>query len=493
MSPILAAGCPMAFRVFHESLKSSNKTRRLEARSNSLLVYCYMKGLQPVIWSKGTFLTPQHMQAQDRFIENTLRFQMEALSFRPWGFESLEIEQHSLPAGVIGITSARGIFSDGLIFDIPDSDLAPPPKELNELFDVDENTVDVFIGIPHYRERGLNVTRAEVNLDARFRAEVSMMRDENTGLAEKPVQVASKNLRLMVRKEVREGTAALQVARVNRSRDGICQLDPYFVPPLLNYAANDYLMSILRRLVEILSAKSSELSASRRQKNLSLASFTASDIPNFWLLHTINSTFPALFHLFSMKQGHPERLFAAMLSLAGPLTTFSASIRPDDLPQYDHLNLSSCFADLDGKIRELLETVVPSNFVSLPLTLVQSPSIYATALDADKYFKNTRMYLAVNAEVKSAELAERVPLMVKVASAAHIEMLVRQALKGVQLSYVAAPPASIPVKMNYQYFSLNQSGGPWESVTRARNLAAYVPGDFPNPQLELIVVFPQEG
>ena len=51
-----------------------------------------MKGLQPVIWSKGTFLTPQHLQAQDRFIENTLRFQMEALSFRPWGFESLELD-----------------------------------------------------------------------------------------------------------------------------------------------------------------------------------------------------------------------------------------------------------------------------------------------------------------------------------------------------------------------------------------------------------------
>ena len=28
------------------------------------------------------------------------------------------------------------------------------------------------------------------------------------------------------------------------------------------------------------------------------------------------------------------------------------------------------------------------------------------------------------------------------------------------------------------------------SIPKARNFAAYVPGDFPNPQLELIVVFP---
>jgi len=28
-------------------------------------------------------------------------------------------------------------------------------------------------------------------------------------------------------------------------------------------------------------------------------------------------------------------------------------------------------------------------------------------------------------------------------------------------------------------------------VVRSRNLAAYVPGDFPNPQLELVILLPQ--
>ena len=47
------------------------------------------------------------------------------------------------------------------------------------------------------------------------------------------------------------------------------------------------------------------------------------------------------------------------------------------------------------------------------------------------------------------------------------------------------------MKLNFQYFSMNQSGLAWEAVTRARNLAAYVPGDFPSPQLELIILLPQ--
>jgi type VI secretion system protein ImpJ len=69
--------------------------------------------------------------------------------------------------------------------------------------------------------------------------------------------------------------------------------------------------------------------------------------------------------------------------------------------------------------------------------------------------------------------------------------LVKQALPGVQLTHLPNPPSAIPVKLKYQYFSLNQSGPAWEAVNRARNFAAYVPGDFPNPNLELLILLPR--
>jgi type VI secretion system protein ImpJ len=449
-----------------------------------------MKRLQPVIWAKGTFLTPQHLQCQDRFIEDTLQFHTESFSFRPWGFRRLEIDQAALASGTFALTRASGIFADGLLFDSPDSDSSPPPKSLIDCYEVDQDIVDVYLAVPHHRDRGLNVSGVHLNAETRYRAEVTLMRDENTGQSEKPIQVARKNLRLMVKSEVREGTSALRVARVQRTQAGSFQLDRTFISPLVDFQASEHLVSIVRRLVEILAAKGSELAGNRRQKNQALANFTASDIASFWLLYTINSNFPLLNHFFQAGKGHPERVFHTMLGLAGALTTFSTDIHARDLPKYDHDNLSFCFSDLDEKIRLLLETVVPSNFVSLALKLVQ-PSIYATALAEDKYLANTRMYLAINAEMKQAELIQKAPKLLKIASATHIELLVRQALKGVPLTHVSSPPNSIPVKMNYQYFSLSQSGGAWESIMRARNFAAYIPGDFPNPQVELIVLFPQ--
>jgi type VI secretion system protein ImpJ len=449
-----------------------------------------MNQLQPVIWTKGTVLAPQHLQTQDRFIESSLRVRVQSLLSNPWGFLKLKINQEAMAAGEFALAEASGIFPDGLLFDFPGSEPAPPSIPLGGAFGADQDILEVYLAIPNYRQAGLNVSMAQQKADTRYLSDVIAVRDENSGLAEKHVQVARKNYRLLTGSDSRQECSAMCVARVRRNESGALQLDPQFVPPLLDFAASDYLRAIARRLVEILAAKSSILAGIRRQKNLTLADFGTADIANFWLLYTINSHFPEFSHLSETRHGHPERLYATMISLAGCLTTFSSAIHPRDLPPYRHDDLSGCFGLLDETVRTLLETVVPSNFVSLPLKPVQ-PSIYATALADDKYLSGTRLYLALSAEMDQADLISKAPLLVKVCSADHIELLIRQALPGALLAHVPKPPGSIPVKLNHQYFSINQSGAAWEAVVRARNLAVYVPGDFPNPQMELIVLLPE--
>ena len=450
-----------------------------------------MRILQPVIWAKGTFLSPQHLQVQDRFVESVLQFRMEALQFRPWGFSKLQINQEALATGAFAVHAAQGLFPDGLPFDIPGSDPAPPVKPLAAYYEAGQTSADIFLAIPDYRVSGVNVSMRERGMDTRYLAEVASFRDENSGASEKPVQFARKNFRLLVEGEPKGGCVTMPVARVLRTGDSF-QLDAKFAPPLLDFSANDFILSIARRLIEILSAKSSALSGMRRQKNQSLAEFTTADIANFWLLYTMNLHFPHLRHLFETKHGHPEELFRLMLSLASTLTTFSLRLQPRDLPVYDHERLGTCFAELDEKLRDLLETVIPSNYVSLPLKLIR-PSIYAASIFEDRFLENTRLYLAIQADMDEAELIQKAPQLIKICSASHIEHLIRQALPGVQLTHVMSPPTTIPIKLNHQYFSLNQSGVAWEAIGRARNIAAYVPGDFQNPQAEVIVLLPPEG
>ena len=449
-----------------------------------------MRQMQKVLWTKGTLLSPQHLQAQDRFLEDLIGFQLSSLTFFPWGFSRLEVDAEALAGGTLALTSAAGLFPDGLPFDLPAAGPLPPPKPLAEAWPADAPSLDVHLAIPEHRPGGRNVSLAGADGAVRYSAEVAMRRDENTGLAEKPIQLARQNVRLLAEGEALAGHSVLRAARVVRAPTGTFGLDPRFVPPLLDLGASGYLTAIATRLVEILSARGSALSATRRQRNGSLAEFGGSDAAHFWLLYSINTHLPRLRHLLEVRRGHPGGLWSAMLELAGALTTFSPAVHPRDLPVYDHAELSACFTALDETLRRLLEMAVPESAVTLPLK-ESGPMVYATAVAEDRFLAAPELYLGIRAEMKLDELLRKAPQLLKVSSADQIDRLIRRALPGLALRHAAAPPSVLPAKLGWTYFLLDRAGEDWEAVRRARNLAVYAPSDFPGVEMDLVVLLPR--
>ena len=452
-----------------------------------------MRQLQKVLWSKGVLLSPQHLQLQDRFLEELVGFQVSSVSMFPWGFRSLTIDREALAAGVLSLAAASGLLPDGLAFDMPAADATPPPRSLEEDWQGDREHLDIFLAIPEYRPGGRNVSLVPAERGTRFIADVAQRRDENTGLTEKHIQLARKNFRLLSDADALDGQTLLPLARVRREVTGEFRLDTHFVPPVLDIAASDYLLSIARRLVEILSARSASLSGARRQRGQGLADFGVADIANFWLLYTVNTHLPRFRHLYETRRGHPAELHAAMTALGGALTTFSTTIHPRDLPEYDHGHLGPCFTRLDEMVRELLETVVPANHVALPLTEVET-GIHATAIEQDRWLSAPQFFLAVAVapSMKQDELITTVPQKLKVSSADRVQQLIRQALPGVSLRHTPNPPSAIPVKLAYQYFQLDKVGENWNAILSSRRFAVHVPSDFPEPQLELVILLPRE-
>ena len=148
--------CPTGPSEGMPPLGLQDQARRL-IRAISCLLYCsghtcycevLMRLLQPVVWTKGTLLTPQHLQAQDNFIENTLDFHMHSLVFRPWGFTQLSIDRRALEGGTFSLTRAVGILPDGLLFHIPDSDAAPAPKSLSGSFEPGQDCLQAVLAPP---------------------------------------------------------------------------------------------------------------------------------------------------------------------------------------------------------------------------------------------------------------------------------------------------------------------------------------------------------
>jgi type VI secretion system protein ImpJ len=454
-----------------------------------------MKNRHRVVWTKGMFLTPQHFQTQEQFLEDSIQFRFAASQYANWGVTDLSIDAEALENGQFRLLKCIGIMPDGEAFDIPETDEATASRSIAEHFPPTRDSLDVFLAIPDSRTRARNVTIPGARQDnlsssppsSRYLAETRMVTDENTGDEEKPVQVARRTFRLLFEDEYRDGFSAVRIAQVIRNAAGIPILNPKFIAPCLNLASSDYLSNLLRRQIEILATKSSALSAPRRQRGKLTAEFNVSETASFWLLHTVNSYLPELKHIWRVRQGHPEAAYIAMLRLAGALSTFSLEARPENLPDYDHNDLGRCFTLLDDKIRDLMETVIPSKYVAVPLA-PRDRFVWSGTVTEDQYFRNSQFFLAVSAKMGIDDLIKKVPQLVKISAQDDIQNRVKNALPGVTLRHAPVPPPAIPMKLDNQYFSLNQGGPLWDAIMLSRQIGVHAPGEIVDPKMEILIV-----
>jgi type VI secretion system protein ImpJ len=453
-----------------------------------MLQYRLVKFLSRVVWSEGMHLGPHHFQAQSRYFEDSIQFATSSLWFEPFGLVGLELDADALKNGTVSIVNARGIFPDGLPFHMPESDPLPSPRSITDLFPPTRDTLTVLLAIAPRQSDGLNCALSETEANgARFIAEARVFHDENTGRDEKPVRLGRKNVKLLMDTEPAEDLLAMPVARIMRDGSGHFIPDPRFIPPVIQITASERLMTMARRLIEILQEKSASINGSRNAGNKSLAEFSTREIANFWLLHAVNSSLPPLRHLCFSKRSHPEELYVELSRLGGALCTFALDSHPRSLPLYDHQHLGECFEALDLHIRTHLETIVPTNCLSIPLKLSRD-YIWEGDITDQRVLGRSQWVFALHSRVGESAVIASAPRLVKICSAQFVGELVKRALPGCALTHAATPPAAISARVETQYFGVSKAGPCWDHITSTRRVGIYVPGELPDPELELFVV-----
>jgi type VI secretion system protein ImpJ len=445
-----------------------------------------------LVWSEGMFLSPHHFQQWDDYRDRQLADRLNSLDPFPWGLSELEVNLEGLANGNFSILKCRGVFPGGTSFVVPDGDAPAPGRVLRECLDPSVQTVEVFLGLPTRRDSAANLAADGTNGEQprRYRQGSVRVLDENTGDNEREIAVAGKNLAVLLGGESLAGYDHLQVARLRQEAEGSFALDEAYVPPCLRVECSDVLIRMVRRMLETLHAKSTSLSESRSQRTTGLLEFSSADLGNFWLLHTVNSFIPVLNHFFRVPRSHPERLFTALASFAGALTTFSPSGHPKDLPGYDHGDLGRTFGGLEDAVQELLKAVVPTGAVEIPLERASESKFRADVVD-DQVLGDSQLFLAAGADVPEHQLIEELPKQAKISSAEQSMALMGLALPGVALTHQPAPPAPLRVQLGLQYFRFETRGDAesrkhWEEICRARNIVIRVPGQrFPNLKLQL--------
>jgi type VI secretion system protein ImpJ len=431
-------------------------------------------------------LGPHHFQTQSRYFEDTLWFLSSNLRQDPWGFLHFSIDTEALRNGLAILNFASGILPDGLIFDLPDCDSVPEPANLNSLFSSTDSEIVLHLAIPPRLDQGLDCDLGG-GASARYGAVQRTLRDESVGQGENSVSFARKNLVLLSQAQLATDTISFPIARIVRDGAGGFISDPEFIPPSLRIGASQSLVLLLHRLTQAIDEKIS----STRNLRLSSGRFelgtSALDVANYWFLHSLCSTLPALRHHLQDRRSHPEEVYRDLARLAGSLSTFALESAQDQIPPYRHLDLTTTFRDLDILIRRYLEVVAPSNTITLQFRKADN-YVYAADVKDERCLRRARWIFGIRSSVTESVLLRQTPRLVKVCSAEGVGKLVQRALPGLELMHVPVPPAALHSQADMHYFSVSLSGACWQHILQTKQVGVYLPGDLGDATFDLTII-----
>ena len=450
-----------------------------------------MSQYRKIVWNEGMLLTPHHFQQWDNFYEELINSRIRSIMPYEYGVLDMQINREAIANGNFQITNFRGVLPDGLMINMPDAETVPDVRPVGDHFHPEKENLGVHLAIPAKKigEANYQSSGEKVSANVRFLQEGAMVKDETTGTNQQPLAYAKSNLRIIFDDELRDGFTSIKIAELQRTPTGQLKISEDFIPPTLKVSSSGWLVNMLRQLVEILITKSGSLGEQRRQRNASLADFTTSEVAVFWLLHTINSSIPTMAHYFRSPLLHPEKLYLEMAEIVGKLMTFSVEHHPKDIVKYDHDDLYLTFYSLSSVLKELLETVIPSRCVPIPLEKTRE-TLYVGRVEDARLLKEAGFYLAVRAQMPESKLIEGVPRVVKIASRDVIDTIIGSALPGVVLTHASPPPAPIPTRVGFRYFMLDTIGPYWDGIKGSKVLAVYVPDELPDVKLEMYAVKP---
>jgi len=255
-----------------------------------------MKQLTKPVWFEGMYLGPHHFQAQSRYFEDSLNFVTSSLWRDAYGFAGLQFDNDALRNGTVALTHARGLFEDGLAFDLPGADEAPTPRDFTALFSPVADHLTMHLAIP-VNLSDTQTTSLNNGGGVRYLGIDQPMPDQNTGRDEKPITIGRKNLMLLAEAELSDQFVSMPLLRITRDGSGHFESDYGFVPPCLSLSASPTLTGMLRRLIEILDEKSAVFASEQQQRSgVFQAGMSARHVAQYWFLHALNSNVSVLRH-----------------------------------------------------------------------------------------------------------------------------------------------------------------------------------------------------
>lgn len=443
-----------------------------------------------LVWTEGLFITQHHFQRLDRYHERRLADRMRLASSFDWGVTELAVDERALAAGQLSITRLTCVLPGGMVLSGGEGHGdAIPPRPFDSIFTPQMPVLDVHVALAQEVDGApavaLDPAFATVS---RFTRAQEQLPDVNTGTGSQAVDVARPLVRLVFGDERRDGFDTIRIAQLVRSPAGTVMLKDNYVAPVLRISASPYLTRSFRALLTAMTARQRSLAESRRQRSAGAVEFDQGDLPKLWLLSTLNTFIPTIAHLVDAPAVHPEQAYVVLGQLIGQLCTMSADANadPTTIPKFVYTDLGATFEPMFARATALIGAAIQARSLQIPLTRREDGVFLGRASGPD--IMRSDFFVSVSTTLPDAQVRERLPRLMKIASEHQIGAIMHSAVAGAPLELEYRPPSALPLQPGLHWFRLGRAPEFWADIVATGSFALYHPFDPQSLSLALYAV-----
>ena len=279
------------------------------------------------------------------------------------------------------------------------------------------------------------------------------------------------------------GFDLIGLARVIEVRsDRAVILDPDYLAPCLNCAAEPRLTELVKELLGIVRHRAEAIADRIGDPTIR----GTAEVGDYFLLQILNRADPLLQHVSAnATRIHPINFFELCIQLAGELATFTTERkRATEFAPYRHDDLKATFSAVFEDLRTSLSAVLAQSAVSIDL-VERRHGVRVGTIHDRTLLRDAGFVLAVRADMPAEEIRRKLPAQIKVGPVERIAELVNVALPGIPVRPLPVLPRQLPYRSGTIYFELDTQNPLWKQLETSGAIALHLSGDFLGLEIEL--------
>ncbi|MBS9783274.1 MAG: type VI secretion system baseplate subunit TssK [Pasteurella sp.] len=432
------------------------------------------------MWSEGLFIRPHHFQQQNCYYNSLFSELLNAGTGFFFGFRSLVIDDKHLAYGKFAIEKAVGVMPDSTIFNLPIIDSLPKPITLT----TQAINKTVYLCLPLVIEGNPSIQFDTSNNDSivRGKSTFSDIKDtftENGNYAN--IELVENQFSLKIEGEDLSNYTVLPVAKViDVTADNRVVLSEDFFPTVTSIFVISRIYKMVAELAELMRERSKVIA--ERVSNPSQSG--VADVTDFMMLQVLNRAHPQFIHLSKIPNLHPERLYEAMVSLCGELSTYVLESRfPERYPTYIHETPHTSLIPVEKSLRMMLSTVIDARAVPI-IMHKRDYGVYMAYITDSRLFENSIFVLAIKASQPIEVLKSQFSHQTKITSIEKIEELINLQLPGIPLITLPVAPRHLPYHSGFIYFQLDSNASAWQEMKGSSGFGFHLAGSYTDLEIE---------